>query len=199
MLVIKKLLLAITAGLIAASAFYWYLDKENPLVQMAEHYQQSGAKPIQLPDLSGLGFDRWSQDTASETIAPSVANTSIDDLAREATHAAESDAGMDRLTAHWVGGVLDRAAIDLGRPPLDDTVRSELVDILMTMRASAQDFARVRRDGGELGNARKLSIAATMAKGEKLFSQHLGVPLSEFMASLTKKDLKILLDQAPSA
>lgn len=184
MLIIKKLFIAIVGGLVAASAFYWYLDKENPLLQMAEHYQQSGVKPVQLPDLD---FDNWKEADFLNDLSGSMAS-------EEGPHA-----GADRLMEHWMGGLVTQTAKDAGKPPLAESTKNELVTVLMMMRHSAQQYAISSREGDSLDNATKLKIAAIMAKGEMLFSQHLGIPLSEFMATLTKKDLQTLLDPAPSA
>ena len=195
MIIIKKLFLAVLGGVIAASAFYWYLDRANPLLQMAEQYQEqrgvSGEKLLELPEVD---FEQWNKaalfDALSETF----------DLSKNLGEVQELDLvgkSADPLLERWIGGLLNRQASITGKAPLSADSQSRMTNLLLNMREAAQSAAMAQRDGKELSSNDKVKVASLMAKGEVLFASELGMPLSGFMADLAKGDLRMLFNPSP--
>jgi len=187
LIILKKLFLAVIGGVIAASGFYWYLDKTNPLLQMAQQYKESGSKAVELPDLS---LDSWNKVELFDALEQKFDLSAVDSLSGEVPAA-------DPLLEHWINGLLDDKAKAAGKAPLPQESRKRMVNLLLGMREVAQQSVEAKRTGQSLTNEEKLKVAALMAKGEVMFSSMLGVPLSEFMAALTKDDLKTLFNPSP--
>ena len=197
MIIIKKLFLAIVGGVLAASAFYWYLDRANPLLQMAEQYKEqrgvSDKKMLELPDVN---FEQWNKvelfDALSETF----------DLSKNLGEVQELDLigkNADPLLERWIEGLLNRQASITGKAPLSDDSRARMTNLLLNMREAAQSAAMAHRDGKELSSDDKVKVASLMAKGEMLFADELGMPLSGFMSKLTKADLRSLFNPPPGS
>jgi hypothetical protein len=197
LIIIKKLFLAILGGVLAASAFYWYLDRANPLLQMADQYQEqrgvSGKKLLDLPDVN---FEQWNKvelfDVLSETFDLSKALGEVQELDLVGKSA-------DPLLERWIGGLLNRQASITGKAPLSADSRARMINLLLNMREATQGAAMAQRDGKKLSSDDKVKVASLMAKGELLFDEELGMPLSGFMAKLTKGDLRALLNPPPGA
>lgn len=187
MIIIKKLFIAIIGGVIAASGFYWYLDKANPLLQMAQQYKESGSKAVELPDLS---LDSWNKVELFDALEQKFDLSAVDSLSGEVPAA-------DPLLEHWINGLLDDKAEAAGKAPLPQESRKRMVNLLLGMREVAKQSVEAKKAGQSLTNEEKLKVAALMAKGEVMFSNMLGVPLSEFMAALTKDDLRTLFNPSP--
>jgi len=195
LIIIKKLFLAILGGALAASAFYWYLDRANPLLQMAEQYREqrgvSGEKLLELPDVD---YEQWNKvalfDVLSETF----------DLSKNLGEVQELDLvgkSVDPLLERWIVRLLNRQASITGKAPLSADSQARMTNLLLNMREATKSAAMAQRDGRELSSDDKVKVASLMAKGELLFADELGMPLSGFMAELAKGDLRTLLNPSP--
>ena len=194
LIIIKKLFLAVIGGVIAASGFYWYLDKANPLLQMAQQYKESGSSAIELPDLS---LDTWNKVELFDALGQKFDLSESEAPSSGATGVTGREVSADPLLEHWIKGLLDDKAEAAGKAPLSDDSRKRMVNLLLGMRNIAQQSLDAKKAGKSLTNDETVKIAALMAKGEVMFSNMLGMPLSEFMATLTKDDLKTLFNPSP--
>jgi len=198
--IIKKLLLAVIGGVLAASGFYWYLGQANPLLRIAEDYQQSlglsgsglpEAKPINLPTIDLTGWNKAAHlEVLNETF----------DLTKVVRGLEEQDlvgTGADPLFEYWLNGVLKRRAEVTGKAPLSDGSSKTMSNLLLNIREVTVRSALAKGNDKALVAADKFRIATLMAKGEVMFTDELGEPLSAFIATLSKDELKMLFNPSP--
>ena len=205
MVIIKKLLLAVIGGVLAASGFYWYLGQANPLLRIAQDYQQSlgvpgsglsgsglpEAKPINIPTIDLTG---WNKAALLEVLNEAF------DLTKVVGGLDEQDlvgTGADPLFEYWLNGVLKRRAEVTGKAPLSDGSSKTMTNLLLNIREVTVRSALAKGNDKALVAADKFRIATLMAKGEVMFTDELGEPLSAFIATLSKDELKMLFNPSP--
>ena len=160
-------------------------------MQVAQQYKASGSKAIEIPDLS---LDSWSKVELLDVLGQQFTLPDNDQSSKD-----DRNRNADPLLTHWINGVLDTKAQMTGKAPLTPSSRTKMTNLLLGLRDTAEQSIAAKRTGKSLTNQQKIAMAGLMAKGELMFSQILGMPLSEFMSSLSKDDLKMMFNPSPYA
>lgn len=183
----KKLLLLVVGAGLAAGGFFYYTN-------LPEEESEALVKSLSEQKVN---LEKIADDIADSEVVRRTLEKGKQKLEQGRQKLQEGAAEiMDRAQAEkWLNSTVESYALETQDIDLSDAQVQELVDKLMALRGFSENAMAEQLAGEEpYTPEQQQRFEQIMEEGDAAFQEHLGVPLTHFLTTLSKSSFKQVID-----